>query len=324
METDPGQHPKRRNDPSTKRNAMHDFDALRALLALQQHGTLSAAAGQLGCPKSTLSRRLASLENTLGHRLTRPEGSRLALTEAGREYARYGQRILDLAHQAHLAVEATREAMTGTLRVGIGHGLGVQWATGALNAFLERHPGIRMEVTWIPAGIRPNPAQADLWLCCAREEVPGLHRIPLGAWRQEIYAAAGADCPEALAPETLAACPWMLLKGTRTIPLRHRDSGQEVHLTPEARMTLDTLPMLAAAIAGEGGIGLLPRWYAQCPRHGLHSRLRRILKAWEPPPVELALYLPPPPRSRRLQALADHLQAQAPGALPSPKPIPSP
>lgn len=48
---------------------MLDWDDLRFFLALTRHGSLSAAARDLHVAQSTVGRRLASLEASLGVRL---------------------------------------------------------------------------------------------------------------------------------------------------------------------------------------------------------------------------------------------------------------
>ena len=73
---------------------MHDFSAIKAFHALCQYKSLTAAAKALEQPKSTLSRRLASLENDLGQALIARQGNRLTLTKAGQVFAVYTEQLL--------------------------------------------------------------------------------------------------------------------------------------------------------------------------------------------------------------------------------------
>ncbi len=80
-------------------------------------GSFSRAAEKMGLPKSTVSRRLAGLEQRLGERLLLRTTRRQTLTEFGRE-------LLDHARQVALEVEAVaalserrQAAPSGRLRV---------------------------------------------------------------------------------------------------------------------------------------------------------------------------------------------------------------
>ncbi len=83
---------------------MIDAVELRALLALEDHGTIAAAAGALDYTPSAVSQQLKRLEAKVGVALTRPVGRNLTLTPAGRALAREGRLTLtrweDLAQAA--------------------------------------------------------------------------------------------------------------------------------------------------------------------------------------------------------------------------------
>ncbi|HEX5660373.1 MAG TPA: LysR family transcriptional regulator, partial [Polyangiales bacterium] len=43
-----------------------DLNLVRALVAVHEHGSFSVAAGKLGVPRSTVSRAVSALEDSLG------------------------------------------------------------------------------------------------------------------------------------------------------------------------------------------------------------------------------------------------------------------
>jgi DNA-binding transcriptional LysR family regulator len=294
---------------------MIDFDPLRAVLALARHHSLSAAARALDCPKSTLSRRIALVEQTLGHALTRQENGRLILTEAGWHYAGYCERILELADEGRRAVDQLATGISGELRIGISPEMTRGWISRALNEFLDHYPGLCLDVHVAHPGTLTNGTGLDLWIQCGEAALPGMKRLPLGRWERRIYTAAPPDspCRNLDGPDGLPDCPWICLAGEaqQTI-LHHTGNGtrRSVRLTPRLRVA--SMQMLADCIARGYGIGILPSWLAECPRHGLRGQFSRVLDGWQAPAIELALYLPPGPRTRRCDLLVEHLHTRLP------------
>ena len=64
---------------------MDDWQDLKFLLALVEHGSLPAAAEALDVNRTTVSRRIASLEQRLGVKLVQKVGRSLVPTDAGFE-----------------------------------------------------------------------------------------------------------------------------------------------------------------------------------------------------------------------------------------------
>ncbi|MDI3324549.1 LysR family transcriptional regulator [Pontibacterium granulatum] len=97
---------------------------LRALIATDRNGSLSAAAGELGITVSSVSYAIRQLEDNLGECLLNRDNYRVSLTEAGRVAVEHGAEILRLqssleAEVHHIASGWEREltiAFTNMLR----------------------------------------------------------------------------------------------------------------------------------------------------------------------------------------------------------------
>ncbi|KAG0733322.1 hypothetical protein G6F23_013461 [Rhizopus arrhizus] len=79
---------------------MDQFAALRALRAILDAGSFTAAAERLGTTHSAMSRQLRQLEEHLQVRLLDRNSRRLSLTEAGRDYYREAGALLDRLQEA--------------------------------------------------------------------------------------------------------------------------------------------------------------------------------------------------------------------------------
>jgi len=85
-----------------------------------QAGSFTAAATQLGMPKSTVSRKVTGLEERLKSRLLQRTTRKLSLTDAGRTFYEYCARIAGEAEDAERAVGRLQGAPRGLLRVTAG------------------------------------------------------------------------------------------------------------------------------------------------------------------------------------------------------------
>jgi DNA-binding transcriptional LysR family regulator len=123
-----------------------DWNDLKHFLAFARTGSMLAAAKMLGV-KSTVSRRLAELEERLGHRLVERHLSGYRLTEHGEQFWPDAERIeaAVVAFERHVA--SGQKEIAGTLRLTcpttIAHRLA---RTSLIDAFHARHPGVRVEL----------------------------------------------------------------------------------------------------------------------------------------------------------------------------------
>jgi DNA-binding transcriptional LysR family regulator len=115
-------------------------------------GGITKAATRLGLRKSTVSRRLAALEERLGTRLLERNTRRLRLTETGREYHAHCARLVAEAREVNRALSESRHTPHGTLRVATFSLLG-ELLTPVITEFLLRYPQVRVEVSLAEAHV---------------------------------------------------------------------------------------------------------------------------------------------------------------------------
>lgn len=116
-----------------------------AFTRVVEAGSFTKAARAEGVPTSTVSRRVARLEEKLGVRLLHRTTRRLTLTDAGRILHDRGARILSELSDAERAVTEMQATPRGLLRLTAPAGMGEEVAALVVE-FLRRYAEIEMEV----------------------------------------------------------------------------------------------------------------------------------------------------------------------------------
>ncbi|WP_033400929.1 LysR family transcriptional regulator [Actinokineospora enzanensis] len=126
---------------------MEELGDVAIFVRVVEAGSFSAAARALWMPKSSVSRRVARLENRLGVRLLHRTTRSLALTDAGRAYhARVSVALAELDSAAGAATDS-REAPRGVVRLAAPPDVGAEVLPDLMAAFLARYPEVRVEVS---------------------------------------------------------------------------------------------------------------------------------------------------------------------------------
>lgn len=141
---------------------MLDWDDLRFFLAVARHGSLTAAAKNLRVAQSTVGRRLASLEETLGTRLLHrtPDGYRLTL--AGECVRTQAERVEDEALAVERKVGGQDSKLQGVVRITCTETLAVHILTPCFVALQHHHPDILIELVPNPLDVSLSMREADI------------------------------------------------------------------------------------------------------------------------------------------------------------------
>lgn len=119
---------------------------LRLLVALADHGTVTAAARAEGLSQPALSQQLRLIERHYGFPLLMRTGRRLVLTQPARLVVDYARRMLRLAEESEQAVRRLVELGAGRVSVAATPTPGGYLVPRLLAAFRVRHPGVRLKL----------------------------------------------------------------------------------------------------------------------------------------------------------------------------------
>ena len=120
-------------------------DALIFTRVVECHSFTSAAL-TLSMQKSTVSRRIAQLEERLGVRLLNRTTRKLRLTEVGQAYYERCRQIMQEFAEAEEAIMQLQSEPTGLLRVSSPIEFGQLFLGGVIGDFMCRYPAIQVEV----------------------------------------------------------------------------------------------------------------------------------------------------------------------------------
>lgn len=164
------------------------FDSLIAFEAVLRHGSMTAAAAELGVTQSAVSHRLRRLEAFIGTPLLRRLRAGLQPTPAGNALAEGFDEIL--AGMAQLRARS-RAALAGRarLRVGLGSALAHHWLVRRLPDFTRRHPGIGIElmVFTTRAQAEAHSGELDLRILWVRPEEARSTSTQRLLFREEVF-----------------------------------------------------------------------------------------------------------------------------------------
>ena len=126
-----------------------DTQALTAFLAVAESGSFSTAAERLFLTQPAVSKRIAQLEQQLGPRLFDRVGRRIRLTEAGEALLpRARQVLLDLEDMSR-AISNLTGTVSGTLRIGTSHHIGLHRLPPVLRRFSREYPDVKLDIHFI-------------------------------------------------------------------------------------------------------------------------------------------------------------------------------
>jgi DNA-binding transcriptional LysR family regulator len=128
---------------------MHDLNDLFYFARVVEHGGFAPTGRALGVPKSTLSRRIALLEDRLGSRLLQRSSRHFAVTEIGETFYRHCLAMIAEAEAALEAVETNQAAPRGTLQVTCPVSLMLSQVAPMVSHFMVAHPlvSVRLSAT---------------------------------------------------------------------------------------------------------------------------------------------------------------------------------
>jgi DNA-binding transcriptional LysR family regulator len=165
-----------------------DLNALLIFAKVAEAGSFSEAARRIGMPVSSVSRRIAELEDRLGIRLLERSTRSLRLTDAGSDLLQEASRIAELNDRIESVVSNTLTEVTGTLRLSAPPSLSDILLVPIVRAFQASFPKVRVALFITQRLIDPIADGIDLMLRVGELKDSSLVARRLARYRHRLVA----------------------------------------------------------------------------------------------------------------------------------------
>jgi DNA-binding transcriptional LysR family regulator len=271
---------------------MDRFEAMSLLLAVVDHGSLSAAGRERGVPVATLSRKLSDLERLLGTRLLIRTTRKLTLTDAGQTYVAAARRIIDQVEEAER--EAAGEFVTprGDLVLTAPVLFGRLHVLPVVADFLALFPDINIRLVQSDRNVDLVDDHVDMAVRIGRLSDSAMIATRVGTMRSIVCASpallAGHGIPQS--PLDIARLPSIAIGPPHSLQgwrFREAESSVEFEVAVAPRLTVTTAA--AAVDATIRGVGITRLLHYQAATAIRAGALSIILEAFEPEPAPIHL-----------------------------------
>lgn len=285
---------------------------LRLLTFVVKHASFVKAAHELSLAQTTVSKRVAVLEEALGVKLLQRTTRTVKVTDEGLKVYQWAQKILDAVSDMQEELAVGQIELKGPIRVSASSRLGRDYVAPALSKMKRRFPGIDVWLELMDRRVDLLGEGFHLDVRSGNAEEPHVigHRI---ADSSRVLCAAPSYLKKAGAPQTLADLGQhqCLLFRDRGEPfglwkLNGPQGWEEVRVTGDLASN-DNDVVLSWAHNGHG-IMIGADWFvAASLKQGL---LERVLPAWQQPVDVWAISTLRSNQSAKVRLFIDYIKAE--------------
>jgi DNA-binding transcriptional LysR family regulator len=224
--------------------------------------SFTAAAQQLGLPKSSVSRTVSRLEEELGVRLLQRTTRRLHLTDAGQAYFERARAALGSLEEAALAASNLSVEPRGVVRMTAPGDMGLINLPGLIARFVSKYPLVHVEVSLSARRVDLVAEGFDIAVRAGKLQDSSLVARKIGSDTLAIFASP-AYLRKRGRPKTLADLAhhdcvlFRAINGKSEWTLTGPQGEESV--TVRGPITCDEMGFIQRAVVAGAGIGLLPR-----------------------------------------------------------------
>lgn len=272
---------------------MDRFAAMETFVIVVDTGSFSAAARRLNVGQPAVSKIVAQLEDRLGVKLLVRTTRGLTATEAGLNYYEKARRAIEEADEAELTARGAGASLTGKLRVAAAVTFARIHLIPRLPEFLQRHPGLEMEVVLDDRNVDLVHEGIDICLRMGHLIDSSLTARRIASVRHVAVGTLGyfAKAGEPTQPGDLAAHEIVIYdQAGGGSKWTFRRDELEVTVELRSRLRISAAEGVRAAVLADAGVAIVSEWmFAPEIADGI---VKVVLKEWELPRIDLWAVFP--------------------------------
>lgn len=276
---------------------MLNLNDLVFFVAAVEHGGFAPASRRLGLPKSTLSKRVAELEEALQVRLIHRTSRSFTLTDVGRDFYEHARASIIEAEAAQEIVRQRVAEPSGTVRMTTSVPVAQEQLAAHLPRLAQRFPRLRLQLDVTDRFVDVVQEGYDIAVRSHFAPLPDSGLVQRRIAQESIVLVASPGYLDAHGmpadPEALEGNEG-LLSGAGvmrwTLMSEDADARRTVQVTPRPRMIANESQVLRVAAGAGLGIACLPE--SMCRPELDDGRLIRVLPGWHAGRVTTTLVMP--------------------------------
>ena len=284
-----------------------NLNDVRLFIQVVEHNSFTSAADKLGIQKSTISRRIAQLEDELGVRLLQRTTRKLSLTDEGQELFDRCQPLLDEMTNAADYVTSKQEEPKGRLRITMPPEMGIFIMNDVVASFIKKYPQLQIDIELSPRVVDLVEEGIDLALRVGELSDSSLVGRKIANTRIKLFASKLylEQYGEPETPDDLVnhECIGTMLN-TQGWAFTNWNDGQPINLS--YRIRANSLSFCRQMIKQDLGIARMPE--AFCRDDVASGEVKEILTDYQTPLIEIhALYPSRRHLNPKVRLFIDHM-----------------
>jgi len=283
---------------------MIDRNAMALYVKVVENHSFSETARRENVPVSTVSRKIAELENELGVKLLERSTRQLRMTEIGQDYYEHCRRGLEEFEMANLLVNNRQREVSGTLRISVPPNLSDVIVAPLVTAFQAHYPNVLFRILVANRNMHLIADGIDLALRVGELDDSSMVARPLLRYRHLLVAS-----PEYLNkagqpkhPNELNDHPLITFSHWFEEPSWSLTNGTKVEeLIVKPRLSINEYNGIQRTVLDGFGIGEIPSII--CNQQLETGKLTEVMPAWRFKPVTLSAIYPSRQNLSRLVSL---------------------
>jgi len=292
---------------------MQNLDNLSLFLSIVESGSLTAAAKDLGLPKSKLSRRLALLESEIGSQLLVRTTRSQKLTETGEQLFRACKPHIEALKNVEASISDFISLPKGKLKILLPLEFFNQVMADLITEFALLYPEISVHCQHYSEEIPEHNLTFDLIFVLHEQSLPSSNWIAktVLSFPQAIYASAKRKIIKNIQPKQLLEHNCILSQENQQ--WHFRTSKNTMVIEPKTFMVLSSPEMRLAAVKRNLGIAKLPEYLINSDKN--NDLIKRVVLGNSPVAQQLSVLYQSRSIAKKTRVFLDFFQSNI-GCLP--------